>query len=298
MANKFAVYTVIVSGYDNIHQPTVVDDRFDYILFSDTITADVGVWSVRPITYVTDKLWLKARFPKLNPEIVLPEYDAWLYFDGNIQITSQHVYDRCVELANEGVEWAGIKHQGRDSLFDELNAIIGLGWVHDYEVLDWYRFLCREKYPNDNGMYEMGIVFRRHTGNVQKIDEKWWWSLESFGIRRDQFSLMWAMWKSPNIKRAFFLRENENVWNNSGCFNYLEHKPHKRVVEKSLWEKLRDRYVRMFYWDSGWEVYYTHWFDKLLKWPFPHLAMHLWTAWIAVRYDSKFLWGRIKKRLK
>jgi len=105
------------------------------------------------------------------------------------------------------------------------------------------------------------------------------------------------MWKSPNTKRAFFLRENENVWNNSGCFNYREHKPHKRVVEKSLWEKLRDRYVRMFYWHGGWEIFYTHWFDKLLKHPFPHLAMHLWTAWVLVRYDLKFLAGRAWQRV-
>lgn len=297
MPNKYAVYTVIAGGYDNVLQPEVIDDRFDYILFSDTITSDVGVWSVRPITYVTDKLWLKARFPRLNPEIVLPEYDAWLYFDGNIQITSQFVYDRCVELANKGVEWAGIKHQDRDSLFDELNAIIGLGWVHDYEVLDWYRFLLREKYPNDNGMFETGIIFRLHTENVQKINEKWWWSLESFGIRRDQFSLMWAMWKSPSAKKAYFLSEDENAWKNSGAFVCGAHKPHKRMVEKSLWEKLRDRYVRMFYWDGGWEVYYTHWFDKLLKHPFPHLAMHLWTAWVLVRYDLKFLAGRAWQRV-
>ena len=31
----FVVYTVLTGGYDNILQPLVVDDRFDFILFSN-----------------------------------------------------------------------------------------------------------------------------------------------------------------------------------------------------------------------------------------------------------------------
>ncbi|MBR5328436.1 MAG: hypothetical protein IKV31_07870 [Paludibacteraceae bacterium] len=42
---KYAIYTAMVGGYDEIMQPTVIDDRFDYILFSNDIKEDrVGVW--------------------------------------------------------------------------------------------------------------------------------------------------------------------------------------------------------------------------------------------------------------
>jgi hypothetical protein len=109
---------------------------------------------------------------------------------------------------------------------------------------------------------------------------------------------MYAKWKLPEVKTAYFLSEEENAWNNSGHFDCESHNPHKRILEKTLWEKLRDRYVRMFYWHGGWEVYYTHWFDKLLKHPFPHLAMHLWTAWIAVRYDFGFLLEKTVNKIK
>ena len=299
MSNRFVIYTVITGGFDNVKQPEVTDPRFDYVLFTDSYTtSEIGVWSVRIIEYECKDTRQKSRFPKICPEVLLSEYEASLYIDGNVCITSQQVYDRCVELADQGVEWAGIKHQTRDCVYDEMNAIIGLGWVHDYHVLDWYWYLRKEDYPDHNGLFENNIIFRLHTPTVKHIKELWWWTIEKKEVKRDQFSLMYAMWKVPEVKTAFFLPESENAWHNGGWFTCESHSSHIRVLQKSFWEKLRDRYIRMFYWDGGWEVYYTHWFDKLLKWPFPHLAMHLWTAWILVRHDLKFLLSRVCPRLK
>lgn len=298
MSNRYVVYTVIVGDFDNVKQPRVIDSRFDYILFTDlTVDSKYGVWQVRPIGYESDDSRKKSRFPKICPEVLLTEYDASLYIDGNISIGSQYVYDRCVELAETGVEWAGIKHQSRDCVYDEINAIVGLGWVHDYDVLDWYQFLRNEKYPDHNGMFENNIVFRIHTQTVGRVNKLWWWTIEEKKVKRDQFSLMYAMCRVSELKKTCFLREDQNAWNSDGWFVCESHNTHRRILQKSLWEKLRDRYIRMFYWDGGWEVFYTHWFDKLLKTPFPHLSMHLWTAWILVRYDMKFLAGRAWMRI-
>lgn len=35
--NKFVIYTAIIGNYDEILQPQVIDDRFDYVLFSNEI---------------------------------------------------------------------------------------------------------------------------------------------------------------------------------------------------------------------------------------------------------------------
>ena len=293
---SFVIYTSIVGGYDELLQPMVVDERFDYILFSDTPIANPGVWELRPIPYLTNEQWLRARYPRLNLETLLSKYEASLYIDGNIQITSQYVYDRCIELYQQGVEWAGINHQGRTGTYNEINAIIGLGWVHDYEVIDWYQYMRKEQFLDKKGLLETNIIFRRHTDNVAKVNAIWWWSLEKYAFRRDQFSLMYAIWKVPEIKPILFLPVNENAWQNSGSFTCREHKTHKREFKRTFWEKLRDRYVRMFYSSDGWEIYYTQWFDKLIKWPFPHLAMHVWTAYIMLRYDLKFLMKRAWRR--
>lgn len=297
MRKRFVVFTVIVGEYDTVKQPLVIDDRFDYVIFSDSLIDDTGIWQVRPINYKTKKNWLKARYPRLNTGLVLSEYEASLYVDGNIRILSQKVYDRCIELHSMGVEWASVKHQGREGVYNEINAIVGLGWVHDYDVLDWYKYMRNDGFPDQNGLYEDNIIFRKHTENVNDVNAIWWWSIEQYTFRRDQFSLMYALWKVPEVKTAFFLADEENAWHNDGWFECVSHNPHKRILEKSLWEKMRDRYVRMFFSSGGWEIYYTRWFDKLIKWPFPHLAMHLWTAWIAVRYDFGLLMKRAWRRI-
>ena len=299
MQNKqYVVFIVVAGNYDKITVPSVIDSRFDYILFSDTIKEEkVGCWHVRPIPYETDKQWLKGRYPRFNPEQLLLEYKGWLYVDGNVHILSPAVYDRCIELADRGVEWASIKHQGRNGLFQEINAIVGLGWVHDYEVIDWYRYMKRDGYPNDNGIFEDNIIFRLNCENVHQVDKHLWWAMEKYEMRRDQFILMWAIWKVPGLKTECFLPENENAWHNSGWFECVAHNPHKRVLDQTLWEKMRNRYVHMFYASGGWEIYYTRWFDKLIKWPFPHLAMHLWTAGMMIRYDMGFLLKRMWNRM-
>lgn len=295
---KYCVYTVITGGFDNVLQPQVIDNRFDYILFTDDVKDDNnGVWSVRGIDYSNVNPRVVSRYPKVCPHEVLSEYAASLYIDGNISISSHYVYDHCVELAEKGVEWAGIKHQGRSGMCQEINAIIGLGWVHDYDVLDWYHFLQKDGFPDDLGIFENNIIFRSNCENVAKVNEFWWWTIRDGKVQRDQFSLMWALWKVPPVRTEYFLTDNENAWHNEGHFFCESHNPHKRVLKKSLWEKMRDRYVRMFYWNGDWEIYYTHWFDKLVKWPCPHLAMHLWTAWVLVRYDLKFMAGRVWQRL-
>ena len=124
---QFVVYTVQTGGYDNVQQPLVVDERFDYILFTDaTDVKQKGVWQVRSIPYQNADLTRLSRYPKMHPNELLSDYTASLYIDANIQITGQRIYDRVVECYEQEVDWAGIKHPYRDCIFDEAYAIYGL----------------------------------------------------------------------------------------------------------------------------------------------------------------------------
>lgn len=86
MKNKlYAIFTVIVGNYDTVKQPIVIDDRFDYIIFTDTHITNPGIWQVRQVTYESKKQWLKARYPRLNTGLCLSEYEASLYIEAKIQ---------------------------------------------------------------------------------------------------------------------------------------------------------------------------------------------------------------------
>lgn len=45
--NDYVVYTVLTAGYENVLQPLVLNERFDYVLFSNDFSEDsVGVWQI------------------------------------------------------------------------------------------------------------------------------------------------------------------------------------------------------------------------------------------------------------
>lgn len=293
--NKFAIYTVITGGFDAVKQPSVIDSRFDYILFTDKIpVSDTGVWQVRMINYQNSNTRLQSRYPKAYPEICLSEYVASLYIDGTLQITSQWVYDRCVELYERGIEWAGIKHQWRDTIYEEVDWMLKAGWVHDYDVLDWYKLLKDEGYVAQWFLFENNIIFRVHTDNVKKVNDLWWWTLDKGYVKRDQFSLMYALWRMPEIKTGFFLPENENAWTNSGYFQYHEHNPHKRVLPWGVWETIRHRCFRAKYGD---EASYTILLDKVCAKKDPHRALQWWTMGALLKHGWKVIVQMIKCRL-
>lgn len=41
---KKVIYTVLVGGYDNLMQPQVIDDSFDYICFTDKSPQEDVEW--------------------------------------------------------------------------------------------------------------------------------------------------------------------------------------------------------------------------------------------------------------
>ena len=90
--NKFAIYTACIGGYDNILQPKVIDERFDYFLFTNDVKEEsVGVWQVRKVAYSNPDMTRIARYVKTHPEELLPEYEATLWLDSSLQIISQYI---------------------------------------------------------------------------------------------------------------------------------------------------------------------------------------------------------------
>lgn len=297
--NKFAVYTVITGGFDGVQQPLVIDKRFDYILFVDEPqSATNGVWQVRPIGYNHPDARQRSRFPKVHPEICLTDYDASLYIDGNIQITSQWVYDRCVELYESGAEWCGVKHVCRNSVYEELDAIILKGWVHDYDVLKWYIYLRENSYgPEENAklgyLFENGIIFRRHTNKVKQVEDIWWWTLENW-VRRDQFSLMYALWKVGDVKTNFILTNNENIYENSGHFLYRFHNAHVRVVPLSVMDRFRLSGMKL----QKCETPYIVLFEKIYTRKNPFLILKLWSGYAILRYGLIIIFDKLYRIIK
>lgn len=293
--NKYVIYSVVVGGYDEVRQPAVVDDRFDYVLFSDEHDGEsIGVWRVRAIPHESADILRLSRYAKCLPARVLPEYEVSLYVDANVRILTPWVYDRFVELVGEDVEWAGVSHPDQHCIYDEICAIVQLRWVLDSEVAGWYGKIKNDGFPEKYGLYENNVIFRRHTKNVEKVGELWWRTLKA-DCKRDQFSLMYALWKVlPTTD--FFLLNGECPRIGSKHFAYYEHNSHKRVREPGFHEMMRYRIIRTKYPDNI-RKGYKEMFDWVSRFGNPKVALALWEIISVVRYAPKMISISLKRIL-
>lgn len=220
--NKFVVYTAIVGDYDVIHQPQALDEKFDYVLFSNDIKEKlIGVWQVRNIPYENEDKTKIARWVKTHPEELLSEYEASVWMDGNIIIKTDFVYARIVDLFQQGVLVSSMWHNDRYCVYEEGEAVVSSHLERESVVIKWERKILKEKYPNNNGLWETNFLFRIHPDDkVRELDELWWNCIDKYS-RRDQLSFPYSLWKK-NLDCVFFLSDHENT-RNSLDFGYCYH---------------------------------------------------------------------------
>ena len=290
--NKFVVYTVQVGGYDVVQQPLVVDERFDYVLFTDSEESkNIGIWQVRTIPYENSDLTRVSRYPKMHPNELLNEYEASLYIDANIQITGQRIYDRVVECYEQGIDWAGIQHPKYNCIYEDAYNVMALALEKEYRVFEWCHILRTEQYPRNNGLLENNIIFRRHT-NVMKRVNNFWWELYQKYTRRDQLTLKYVLWKCEEVKVGYILSPHE-----MDCVNRFIHKKDtrgKRNVRINRWEHFRQR-CRVGLpskYKSFQDVHY-----HLYRYPykFSMVLLDLWTIYAILVYGMRIKYDAYKR---
>ncbi len=259
--NKYVVFSAIIGEYDKILQPLVVDDRFDYIVFSDhLLEPNKGVWQVRRIEYNNPIQTKIARYVKTHPEELLPEYDASLWLDANIRITDSHVYDKFFELIDQGVGVAGVKHPECDCVYDELFRILDYRYESESIVVKWGNYLKRRGYVKHAGLYETGLLFRIHTmPSIMLMDKLWWQYVEHYS-KRDQVSFPVAL-SDCDLKCGLFIPEGQTVRNYEGT-EYLQHNNERSKFNpnaKKAWlmhhyykhHEDKDKVANLYYWCYG-----------------------------------------------
>lgn len=191
--NRLVVYTCVCGAYDAIQAPEAVCPGVDYICFSD-IPFDAPVWQYRPAQAhggPTDT----SRWHKLNPHLILPEYEYSLWIDGNVTIASADLYERVTELMDSGCLYAGLSHPSRDDVYEEAEAILKGRREGLLPLMRVTRFLHSEGFPRHYGLMETNVVLRAHnTPQIKEFDTLWWKILSEY-THRDQMSQMYCLWR-------------------------------------------------------------------------------------------------------
>ena len=291
--NKYVIYTAIVGNYDEILLPKVVDDRFDYILFSNDIDVPyVGIWQVRPINYTNEAQTKIARWVKTHPEELLPEYDFSVWMDANIRINTSYTYVKSVDLYSSGVEVAAVKHLLRNDIYSECGAVSGYCLEDEDVVFDWLNVIHKARYPENKGLNETGLLYRKHCPNIREMDQLWWNCIERYS-RRDQLSFNYVLWKL-GIECCDFLPEFINVAN-SNDYEYIIHSKNKtRLVEN------KSHIVRC---NEGSPWIAARYYTIIARTKCPNISRFFINIYVKIKYElkrvcPKFLINLLKKKSK
>jgi hypothetical protein len=204
--NSTIVYTCILKGFDILRS----HPEGKFIAFTDSQTNE---WEIREPYKLFKDDRRNSRIQKIMPHLFL-DCDYSIYLDGNIQLLVPP--EKIIAEFLKDKDVAAFRHITRDCLYDEACACANLGF-EDLDIIkeqtDEY---LKRGYPRHNGLYEGGVIVRKHTPHVAQMNEKWWAEYCRFG-RRDQMSFPIAF-----PKEEINLLEN-SVWRHP-YFKFNMHK--------------------------------------------------------------------------
>lgn len=234
---KFALYTANIGNYDEIHQPSIVDYDFDYILFSNDVSEkSIGVWQVRKIPYHNIDNVRVNRWVKLHPDLLLPEYEYSLYHDTNVMVDSANYYGRIKELINSGVLVASMSHHERKCIYEEAFTIMFNRLDSNTKILNEVEHLKKAGYPKNNGLNEANCILRKHNDTtVKQVDDDWWSMLCNYS-RRDQMAFNYVAWKN-DIKINLIYPPGQNTRNSTEIHVVPHKKQQKPSIRRGIWSQ-------------------------------------------------------------
>lgn len=177
------IITAIFGAKDTLNDDINVEGA-KAVCFTDNPDLKSDVWEIRLIPDLFTDKRRTSRMPKILPHLFLPDATYSLYVDGNIisKVPLQKMID---EWLNE-TDIAFFKHPTRDCYFEEAKECIRLG-LDDKEIIT-QQMIRYKDIPRHLGLYQGGVIFRKHTDRVRQFNECWW-AEYCTGAKRDQLSL-------------------------------------------------------------------------------------------------------------
>lgn len=294
MGKSVAIYSALAGHYDNIQQPKVIDERFDYVLFSNEIEAEkVGVWQIRKIDYYNQDTTRICRYVKTHPEELLPEYKLSVWMDSNIQICDSYIYDRVLELYKAEELISSMWHP-TGCIYQEAYNVMDWHMEHEEVAVKWCHHIRQEGYPRYNGLCETNVLYRVHSDRkISTFDTEWWRCIDA-NSRRDQLSYNYVLWKQ-SLPCHYLMGVGVNV-RNSEHFSICLHKDSGH----NIYTLAKDEaWVLRYYWKYPEiqkrviELYY-----RIYAFPFPQLCLNTIGQLLRIKTFVKRIFTAVKKRYR
>lgn len=224
MQKKVALITSIYGGKDNLRN-IPKEDGIDYFFFSNE-KQDAKPWEFRFFPSGSSRYHFTARMDakrfKVLPFIFLPEYEYFIWCDGN-HIPQEGKLNKLVqELDESGREIAVFRHCERSCVYDEANVCALFGADFKEILQKTVDFLAWSGYPRNNGLYEMPCFIFKNTDNMKNLMLLWWEMINAFSSR-DQITFPYCLWKlkiEPHILEGQVNKGTNEYFIDLGAHNF------------------------------------------------------------------------------
>ena len=216
---KIVVLTAITTNKDKLSN-AFPKSNAEFIAFLDKDTffevKESSLWEIRQIDEIFANPKLNSKIYKILPHLFI-ECDVSIWLDGNISlnITPEDLVKKWLDEKNISL----CRHFSRNCIYQEAMEIKQLG-LDKIDVVDQQMERYRKAgYPQFNGLTETGVIIRRHTSKINRMNEQWWAEL-CRGSSRDQLSFCFCFPKyraiecnvrnSPDFKYNLHCRSSAN----------------------------------------------------------------------------------------
>ena len=223
-SKKICVYTCITGEYDELQPIEVKEKNVDYVCFTNNKKITSNEWKVIYIEDNTlDNCRLARKIKTIGHPYISENYNISVWIDARI-IFKKKVTD-FVKTYLKYNAYASIRHHARNCIYDEAEACMKLNKDSKESILKAVKFLKKEGYPKQNGLYETTVIIKKHNDPVVIRTMFMWFNMICNYSKRDQLSFNYCVWKT-GLKISDI---DINVWSNS-WFYHIPHNPKGEIT--------------------------------------------------------------------
>ena len=219
-------YGCISGGYD-LPKPFVKTEGWEYILFTDTEIPEnlQHGWNVVVVQDLDLDSTRFSRYHKHNPHKVLRAFsqdknDISVWVDGNLTINAN--LDSILNQLGD-FEFVSLNHPHRDCIYKEASECIKQSKDSSDIISSQVEQYSKEGFPEDFGMLQSGILFRKHNQeNIIDFQSQWWNEIVTKS-KRDQLSFNYIKWKNEGLINHEMLNSQQLLFD-SRFFPIQQHK--------------------------------------------------------------------------
>lgn len=189
--SKVVLYSAMTGGYDTLKE--LPDVGCDAVLFTEE-AAQVKGWQNRVVRRKEHHPRMRAKWFKLHPHLLFPEYDISIWLDSSAQVLKRAFVREMVTYLQDA-PLVFFPHRWRNNILDEAAATMALpkylGLPLSAQVQSYYN----AGYADECGLLECTSLLRRHNDPFAARFGEAWWDENLHWTYADQISAPFVLWR-------------------------------------------------------------------------------------------------------